>query len=84
MARRSDYPFRKSDLKFGTNLIASLFSVPISLGMAAIFDGIGSISKHSSGKSSSEAERVIIHIRGYSCCYTIIPWYLLGDIIGRV
>lgn len=27
--------------------------------MAAIFDGIGSISKHSSGKLSSEAERVI-------------------------
>lgn len=39
MARRSDYPFRKSDLKFGTNLIASLFSVPISIGAKAVIDG---------------------------------------------
>lgn len=39
MARRSDYPFHKSDLKFGTNLIATLFSIPISLGARAVIDG---------------------------------------------
>lgn len=39
MARRSDYPFRKSDVKFGTNLIATLFSIPISLGARAVIDG---------------------------------------------
>lgn len=39
MARRSDYPFRKSDMKYGNNLIALLFSVPISLGAKAVIDG---------------------------------------------
>ena len=39
MARRSDYPFRKSDMKFGNNLIALLFSIPISLGAKAVIDG---------------------------------------------
>ena len=58
MSRRSDYPFHKSDTKFGTNLIASLFSIPISLGVAAIFDGIRGGSKYNSGKLSSEEERI--------------------------
>ena len=39
MARRSDYPFRKSDMKYGNNLIALLFSIPISLGAKAVIDG---------------------------------------------
>lgn len=43
MAKRSDYPFHKSDTKFGTNLIASLFSIPISIGAKAMLDGLSTL-----------------------------------------
>lgn len=54
MARRSDYPFHKSDTKFGTNLIASLFSIPISLGAKAMIDGLSTLPNDMGNDSSNK------------------------------
>lgn len=64
MARRSSYPFSKADTKFGTNLIASLLSIPLALGAKAIINSGNDLlsSQHENpnkiSNNNSSAERL--------------------------